>query len=206
MSNPVKQEVVRAKTDAQASDDEELARRFRCGESAAFDGLLHAYQSRIFNLAYRILNSFEDAEETTQEIFVKVHSSIDRFEGRCKFGTWLYAVAVNMCRNRLRQIRRRSSVEVRSLDVPGDGKPLEASTSDAESAPAQMERAEMLKLVERCISELPVEFSSVVVLRDVQGMSYEEVAVALGCSLGTVKSRLARARHAVQEKLRPHLR
>ena len=206
MSNPVKQDVVRAKTDTPAPDGEELARRFRSGEGAAFDGLLQVYQSRIFNLAYRILNSFEDAEETTQEIFVKVHSSIDRFEGRCKFGTWLYAVAVNMCRNRLRQIRRRSSMEVQSLDDPGEGTPVEASTTDAESAPAQMERAEMLKLVERCISELPVDFSSVVVLRDVQGMSYEEVAATLGCSLGTVKSRLARARHAVQEKLRPHLR
>ncbi|MEI6808835.1 MAG: sigma-70 family RNA polymerase sigma factor [bacterium] len=188
-------------------DGEEFAGRFRKGDERAFDGLVRSFQSRIFNLAFRILNSYEDADEATQEIFVKAHRSIGDFEGRCKFGTWLYTVGVNVCRNRLRQSKRRAAFEVRSLDnvdVPG-GLPVEASTPVRDCPDGQLERVEMMKLVEKCIAELPAEFAEVIVMRDLQGMSYEEVAAGLDCSLGTVKSRLSRARQAVKEKLRPHL-
>lgn len=207
MSNRMKQEGVDTGKGPDGADGEELARRFRNGDGQAFGGLVGAYQSRIFNLAYRILNNYEDADELTQEIFVKVHGAIKDFEGRCKFGTWLHTIAVNMCRNRVRQTRRRTMFEVCSFDGPENagGVPIESSTSTQDCPPAQLERAETLKLVERCIAELPVEFATVIVMRDVQGMSYEDVAASVGCSLGTVKSRIARARLAVKEKLRPHL-
>ena len=98
--------------------------------------------------------------------------------------------------------------EVRSLDESEDSSwlPAEAATASKDGPPGQLERAEMLKLVEKCIASLPVDYAAVVVMRDVQGMSYEDVAASVGCSLGTVKSRLARGRQAVREKLKPHLR
>ena len=208
MSNPMKQADAVVADGTNGPDGEEYARRFRIGDAQAFDGVVRTFQLRIFNLAYRILNNHEDAEEVTQEIFVKAHKSIGEFQGRCKFGTWLHAVAVNVCRNRLRQTKRRTVFEMCSFDGAEDpGQlPVEPATSREEAPAAQLERAELMKLVQKCISELPVDFSAVLVMRDVQGMSYEEVAEALGCSLGTVKSRLARGRQAVKEKLGPHLR
>lgn len=207
MSNDIKTGNTNAVAGLCEPDGEELASRFRRGDERAFEGLVRSFQSRIFNLAYRILNNFDDADEATQEIFVKAHRSIDDFEGRCKFGTWLYTVGVNVCRNRLRQTKRRAEFEVRSLDnidAPGSLQ-MEASTSARDCPDRQLERVELMTLVEKCIAELPVEFAEVIVMRDVQGMSYEEVAIALDCSLGTVKSRLSRARQAVKEKLRPNL-
>lgn len=203
----MKDGVVVAGTGAVDPDGEEFARRFRAGDDKAFDGLVRAYQSRMYNLAFRILHSHEDADEATQEVFVQAYKAIGDFEGRCKFGTWLYTVAVNICRNRLRQTKRRAQFEVHSLDAPSDvsAPPPEAVTSKQDGPPARLERAELMKLVEKCIASLPAEFAEVVVMRDMQGMSYEEVAVAVGCSLGTVKSRIARGREAVKEKLRPYL-
>lgn len=189
------------------ADGEDLARRFKDGDDRAFDGLVRAYQSRMFNLAYRMLNSREDAEEATQEIFVKVHGAIGDFRGDSKFTTWLYAVAVNVCRNRLRSVKRRAMFEVRSGDgyENQEGVLVEAVTKAADGPQGRLESAEMMRLVEKTIAALPAEFSSVMVMRDIQGMSYEEIAAAVGCSLGTVKSRLSRSREIVKEKLRPHL-
>ncbi|MEI6971758.1 MAG: sigma-70 family RNA polymerase sigma factor [bacterium] len=208
MSNEIEQQVAVEGAVPVEPDGEEFARRFKNGEDGAFDGLVRAFQSRMYNLAYRLLHSHEDADEATQEIFVKVHGAIGDFEGRSKFTTWLYAVGLNICRNKLRQTKRRALFEVRSLDDPPESgpPPPEASTPRRESPPAQMERAELMRLVHDSIAELPAEFAEAVILRDLQGMSYEDVAVAIGCSIGTVKSRIARGREAVKERLRPHLK
>jgi RNA polymerase sigma-70 factor (ECF subfamily) len=184
---------------------EELVRRFQGGEEAAFDDLMRRFQRQMYNLAYRMLDNGEEANDLTQEIFIKVYRSIAKFRGESSFSTWLHAVALNLCRNRRRQLRRLSEFEAVSLDNPGhgetDGLPMQMAAPD--TPPDKMlERTEIRHLVERTVAGLPEDFAAVVVMRDIQDMSYEEIAAALDCSMGTVKSRLSRGRLMVAEKLK----
>lgn len=185
--------------------DDELARQVREGDSSAFDDLVLRYQTRIFNLTYRILNDHEEASDLTQEIFVKVHGAIGKFRGESSFSTWIHVVATNMCRNRLRKVRRIRSFETVSLDeqVETESGPMAPQLADPGQEPRELiERQEVREFVQRALAQLPEDFRMVMVMRDVQSMSYEEIAAAMDCSKGTVKSRLFRARDMVKEKLR----
>ncbi len=184
---------------------EELAQRFRQGDQRAFDELVKCYQARIFNLAYRMLNQREEAADLTQEIFIKLHRSLDRFRGESSFTTWLYAIAFNMGRNKLRSFRRRPARNAISIDAPletEDGAVTPELADPGRSPREQVERDEVRRELEGCLAELPPEFAAALVLRDLQQLSYEEIAAALRCSLGTVKSRIARGRLMVMEKLK----
>ena len=185
------------------SDADGLIERFKAGDEGAFDELVLLFQTRIFNLALRMLNSYDDAAEVTQEIFVRVYRSIGKFRGQSSFLTWLYTVARNMCCNRLRQTRRLSRYEVQPFESESeDGTHGAPEMADPERNPAQRaEGQEIRALVEQGIAALPPDFGTVMIMRDIQGMEYSEIAEALDCSLGTVKSRLSRARLMVREKL-----
>jgi RNA polymerase sigma-70 factor (ECF subfamily) len=194
----------------EAIDDEEqrvaaLVVRAQRGEMPAFDELVTIFQSRMFNLAYRMVNSREDAADLTQEIFVKMYRSINKFGGRSKFSTWLYALAANCCRSGLRRLRRVSEREVIRLDANTESgsrqRPRELM-DPAESVPESIGRSEVKARIEALIAELPEDARIVVVLRDLQGLPYERIAESLQCSIGTVKSRLSRARSKLQERLR----
>ena len=179
-------------------DDEDarvaaLVVRAQSGEMAAFDELVTIFQSRMFNLAYRMVNSREDAADLTQEIFVKMYRSINKFGGRSKFSTWLYALASNCCRSGLRRLRRVSDREVMRLDATiesDSGRRSRELADPAESVPESLGRGEVKSRVEALIAELPEDARMVVVLRDLQGLTYERIAESLQCSIGTVKSRL----------------
>ena len=186
-------------------DDAALARACRDGDMAAFECLVERHQRMIINVAFRMTGDYEDACDIVQEAFIAAWRKIGDYRGEAKFSTWLTAIVVNLSRNRLQQIRQRSRREAYSLNAPipgSDGESLPDPPCETPSSLEQLEEQELRHYVQHCIELLTMEFREVLVLRDMQGLSYEEVGTALGLRDGTVKSRLFRARDAVRECLR----
>ena len=183
---------------------DDLVRRAQAGDADAFDQLVRVFGKPMYNLAYRMTGNAADASDLSQEIFVKLHRSLGKFRWRSKFSTWLYALGSNTCRSGLRRLRRISSAEVVRLDRESeqDDRPGRIELADPSASPGrQAELADVRAHVEGAIAELPEAFRMVIVLRDLQGLEYEEIAQSLKCSVGTVKSRLARARGRVKDAL-----
>jgi len=180
------------------------------GQSAAqtFDGLFQAYEQKIFNLIYRLVGDYEDAADLTADTFVRAMRAYDRFRGDAHPLTWLYRIALNLCKNYFRQQRLRRRVHSFSLDSPAeqDGDLLPREIEDSSQAPdRQVEARELQERVAAGILSLRPDFRALVVLRDVQGLSYQEIARILGCSEKAVKSRLFRARTRLREALEPYI-
>lgn len=188
-----------------ATDDAEveaLVRQAQSGDASAFDGLVRRFSSPMYNLACRMVGNQADADDLAQEIFVKLYRSLRQFRWESRFSTWLYALAANMCRSGLRRRWRISSREVMSLDRDDPTETGQPEPRDPGDLPIDaIMRRETREQVESAIAELPDDFRMVIVLRDLQGLEYEEIAQALKCSMGTVKSRLARARLRVKTRL-----
>ncbi len=200
MSNTVK------RTDAVAVTESErtLIERSRRGDREAFDSLILLHGGSAYGLARRILNDECEAADLAQEAFVRAFLGISKFRGQSAFRTWLYSIVINLGRNRLK-VRTRERTRFSSL--PGedtrDGRPPGREIASAEPGPdVRAERREMKEAIEKAISRLPDEQREVVLLRDVDGLSYEEIARATGHSPGTVRSRLHRARMELQSQLR----
>ena len=174
------------------ADPPGLLARLRAGDPRAFEELVTTYQHRVFGVALRMLGSRAEAEEIAQEAFLRAHRAVVNFRGDARLGTWLYGIASRLCLNRLSSPDRRMVRGDAALaDVP-------ARTPDAA---AEVERAELDAALRTAIEELPNEQRLVLVLRDVEGLSYEEIADALALVPGTVRSRLHRARMQLKEKL-----
>ncbi|MHC4787625.1 MAG: RNA polymerase sigma factor [Planctomycetota bacterium] len=187
--------------DAPASEGE-LLELARGGDVEAFGRLVEENQDYIYNAVYHLVANEKDAEDIAQEVFVKAFRRLSSFEGRARFSTWLYGIMLNAVRSFWRRSRRRRTVSLagtgRDGDAPnpdppaeGDG-PLEGSV-----------RRERVSAVRAAIGTLDEQWREVIVLRDIRGFSYEEMAETLGLPAGTVKSRLHRARHALRERLEP---
>ncbi len=171
----------------------ELLERLRAGEARAFEALVAGHRHRVFGLALRMLNDAAEAEEIAQETFLRAHRSLAGFRGDAKLSTWLYAIASRLCLNRLASSDRR-------VARPGDETLLRVA--DQRGGPdAEAERGELEAALHRAIAELPEERRIVVVLRDLQGLAYDEIARVLDLELGTVRSRLHRARMDLKEKM-----
>ena len=167
--------------------------RLRRGDPAAFESLVIAHQHRVFGVALRMLGNRADAEEAAQEVFLRVHRAIPGFRGDAKLSTWLYAIAARLCLSRLGEAHRRL--------VRADEAAL-ARVPDPEADPARhLEEDEREAALRRAITELSDDRRMVVVLRDLEGLPYEEIAEILGLELGTVRSRLHRARLDLKGKL-----
>ena len=167
--------------------------RLRRGDPRAFEELVIAYQHRVFGVALRMLGSRAEAEEAAQEVFLRAHRAIADFRGDAKLSTWLYAIASRLCMNRLTSGERR---------LLREGEETLARIPSGHASPAdELERSERDAALHRAIAELSDERRLVVVLRDLEGLSYEEIAAALDLELGTVRSRLHRARLDLKEKL-----
>jgi RNA polymerase sigma-70 factor, ECF subfamily len=174
-------------------DDAQLVDRLRRGDPRAFEELVIAHQHRVFGVALRMLGSRAEAEEAAQEVFLRAHRAIADFRGDAKLSTWLYAIASRLCLNRLASGERRLARE---------GEETLAQIPSGHASPAdELERSERDAALHRAIAELSDERRLVVVLRDLEGLSYEEIAAALDLELGTVRSRLHRARLDLKEKL-----
>ncbi|NLY50156.1 MAG: sigma-70 family RNA polymerase sigma factor [Firmicutes bacterium] len=180
--------------------DEALVRQSRQGSEEAFRLLVERYQAKIYNLAYRLLGNPEDASDLTQEVFCRVYVKLPAFRGEASLSTWVYRIANNLCLDELRRRGRRPQVSL-DASLSGEQPPREVTSSDPGPAELSLRRASLARLQE-LIAALPLEQKTAVVLRDIQGLSYEEMAQVLGCSLGTVKSRLNRARRTLRDKLR----
>jgi RNA polymerase sigma-70 factor, ECF subfamily len=174
-------------------DDASLVQRLRRGDPRAFEDLVIAHQHRVFGVAIRMLGNRAEAEDLAQEVFLRVHRAIGEFRGEAKLSTWLYAIASRLCLNRLTSGERR-------IARHGDDA-LSRLASTADSPVEEAERSELETALHRAIGELGEERRIVVVLRDLEGLSYEEIAEALELELGTVRSRLHRARMDLREKL-----
>ncbi len=151
-----------------------------------------AYQHRVFGVALRMLRNRSEAEEIAQEVFLRVHGAVEDFRGEAKLSTWLYAITSRLCLNRLASGERRVAREGHET--------LERLTADVDPA-AQLERGELEAALQRAITELPEERRIVVVLRDLEGLPYDEIAEVLDLPVNTVRSRLHRARLDLKAKL-----
>jgi RNA polymerase sigma-70 factor (ECF subfamily) len=179
--------------DEAGGDAKEFVDRLRAGEPKAFEELVVTYQHRVFGVALRMLRNTAEAEEVAQEAFLRAHRALADFRGDAKLSTWLYAIVSRLCLTRLgsgerRMTRQGEEILMRLANSEGD-------PSDA------LERGEVEAALHRAIAELPEDRRIVVVLRDLEGLSYEEIAQALDLELGTVRSRLHRARMDLKDKM-----
>jgi RNA polymerase sigma-70 factor (ECF subfamily) len=174
-------------------DDADLLDRLRAGDPRAFEDLVRRYQHRVFGVALRMLQSPAEAEDIAQDVFLRVHRAIGTFRGDAKLSTWLYGITSNLCLNRLTSASRTRTRH--------DEDAVMRAPSDAPDATAAMERSEVEAALHQAITELPDERRIVVVLRDLEGLSYEEIAEALDLEVGTVRSRLHRARMDLKSKM-----
>lgn len=172
-----------------------------------FDDLVDSYEKPIYNLIYRLLSDREEAADLTQETFIAAYRSRESFRGESTVYTWLYRIAVNLCKNKFRERQRRRDYEGSSLDGVGAGG-FVGPTDPPSPGPTPEEalrRKELKELIEQAISCLPGDYRIVAVLRDLQGLSYSEVAAAADLSVDVVKTRLARARAMIRKKLEPYM-
>jgi RNA polymerase sigma-70 factor (ECF subfamily) len=195
--------------DVSHDDDEKLVALCREGDRIAFDRLVLKYQHLVVGMCTRLLGSTQDGEDAAQECFVKVYRNISRFAGESSFSTWLYRIAVNTCRNYHKSWWSRLRKQSVKLDAPrrSDGEDDDNGPSidlrDTRFVPAKdLERKRLGATIAQALEELPAGQREMVVLRDVQGLTYDEIEKITGQAEGTVKSRLFRARAVLQEKLK----
>ncbi len=203
-----------AKGDVRPTDipdeDRRLVDRAKGGDVRAFEALVRRYERWVFTLALRMVGDRADAEDMAQEVFLKAYRGLPGFRGGSRFSTWLYAIASHHCLNHLasRDVRSRRAGRV---DGPAGARgeiPTPAIDCVADESPgpdAALERGDLRRLIQGALACLTEEHRIVVILRDIQGMSYEEIAENLGVELGTVRSRLHRARTELKARLAPHL-
>jgi len=175
------------------------------GDLAAFEALVSRYQKRMLNLSFRLTGSYDDACEVVQDAFVSAYKNLKGFRQEAKFSTWLTAITVNLSKNRLKRMKVHQARVPFSLDAPirtDDGDVMPDPPSKEPSVLDRMEQVDVKNKVQDCIRALDPDFREVIVLRDMQDLSYEEVGAALKLAAGTVKSRLFRARESVKECLK----
>lgn len=181
--------------------DEALVARARAGDLAALEELFNRYRNQVFSLAYRMTGNPSDAEDLCQEIFLQVMRKVGSFEGRSSFSTWLYRVAMNRSRDYLRRKKRSPELLSHEGDPPERHDPHTATSGGLESVAIA---SEAKRLVQDALMELPVSLRAPLVLHELEGMQYHEVASLLKLPVGTVKSRIFRARIKLAEVLEPH--
>jgi len=188
-----------------SKEDSELVKAFQAGDKAAFDTLVLRHKDKLYNLCYWFLGDGQEANDSAQEVFIKVFRSLRKFRFESAFSTWLYRIAANTCKNRLKSSEFRQKAKRVRFDNPGkieDGQYAEEIQDKTSSPMIELEKKERMMLIHKAIASLPTDQSTVVVLRDIEGLSYEEVANITGINSGTVKSRLSRARQQLRKKLR----
>jgi len=187
-----------------AADDAGVVASFLAGEQRAFEELVERYQTRLLNFVYRTIGDRDRAEDLVQEVFIRVNRHLHRFDRSKKFSTWIYTIASNLAKNELRNRSRNPLVFFQAMRSEQDEEERPLQFEDATSRPDDMYRKRHLRqLVEETVAALPVHHRQVFVLRELEGKSYEEIADITDCNLGTVKSRLNRARSAFAEIIEP---
>jgi RNA polymerase sigma-70 factor (ECF subfamily) len=190
---------------AAMDEDFEAVSACRKGDVNAFQPLVEKYQKKMLNLAYRMTGDYEEACEIVQESFLSAYRAIKKFRGEARFATWLHGITINNAKNRMKQIQSRSHHEILSLDDPVEtenGRLTHDPPSEEVPIVEQLEKKDIQAKVQQCINALEEEYREVLVLRDIQGFSYEEIRDILKIPDGTVKSRLFRARDSMKHCLK----
>ncbi len=189
-----------------AADDSAIVTAFLAGEERAFSELVERYQTRLLNFIYRTIGDRDRAEDLVQEVFIRVYRHLHRFDRSKKFSTWAYTIASNLAKNELRNRSRNPLVLFQTMQGTGDDEDRPLQFEDTTARPDDMYRKRHLRdLVEDTVAKLPEHHRQVFVLRELEGKSYEEIAEITDCNLGTVKSRLNRARTAFAAIIEPHI-
>lgn len=185
--------------------DRDLVSRCQKGQPAAFDELVRKYQDRVFNLCVRYLREPELAEEIAQDVFVAIYKHVGTFQGTSKFSTWLFRIVANHCHNKSKYLRRRKHKQTESIDRPletDDGEMQRELPDDPGRSPEELANRRLLnEQIQEAISHLDEDHRVIVLLRDVEDMSYEDIGEILDLPEGTVKSRLHRARNELRTRL-----
>jgi len=187
-------------------DDSKVVAAYLEGKQLAFDELMNRYQKRLLNFVYRTIGDRERAEDLVQEVFIRVHRHLRRFDQTKKFSTWIYTIASNLAKNELRNRSRSPLVLFQTIrkNWEADHRPLQFE--DRHQRPDDLYRKRHLReLVQWAVRQLPNHHRVVFVLRELEGKTYEEIAEITGCNLGTVKSRLNRARNRFAQVIAPAL-
>ena len=185
--------------------DQQLVERVQRGDKAAFDLLVAKYQRKIFRLLSRLIRDSAEVEDVAQEAFIKAYRALPNFRGDSAFYTWLYRIAINTAKNFLVSQGRRAptstEADVEEAETFDDGEHLR----DLNTPDAMLLTRQVADAVNRAIDRLPEDLRTAIVLRELEGLSYEEIAETMNCPIGTVRSRIFRAREAIAEELRPVL-
>lgn len=184
--------------------DQELVRRVQAGDQSAFNLLVLKYQHRVLKLVGRFVNDPTEAEDVAQEAFLKAYRALASFRGDSAFYTWLYRIAINTAKNALVSHRRRPVDFDLDLQDP-DQYERQAKLKEADTPEGVLLTDEIRAVVEEAMEQLPEDLRTAIVLRELEGLSYEEIAEAMDCPVGTVRSRIFRAREAIALRLRPLL-
>jgi RNA polymerase sigma-70 factor (ECF subfamily) len=185
-------------------NDQQLVQRVQRGDKSAFDLLVRKYQHRVLKLVGRFVNDAAEAEDVAQEAFLKAYRALPAFRGDSAFYTWLYRIAINTAKNTLVSNRRRPVEFDLDLQDP-EQHDRQAMLKDADTPEGVLLTEEIRGVVERALEQLPEDLRTAIVLRELDGLSYEEIAEAMDCPVGTVRSRIFRAREAIDKKLKPLL-
>lgn len=184
--------------------DENLVRQTQRGNKAAFNLLVIKYQHRVQKLVNRFVHDHHEAEDVVQEAFIKAYRAIGNFRGDSQFYTWLYRIAVNTAKNYL--VTKSRKPPTRDLDVEEvEHMSVGAAMSDIASPERTMLAEEIARTVRQAIESLPEDLQTAITLREFEGLSYDDIAIAMGCPVGTVRSRIFRAREAIDEQIKPLL-
>ena len=188
-------------------EDGDVVSAFPNGEERAFEELVDRYQGRLLNFIYRTIGDRDRAEDLVQEVFIRVYRHIGRFDRSKKFSTWIYTIASNLAKNELRNRSRNPLVLFQAIKAKFEDEDRPLQFEDTQSRPDDLFRKRHLReMVEQSVAKLPVHHREVFVLRELEGKSYEEIAEITGVNLGTVKSRLNRARTAFADIIAPLVR
>lgn len=188
----------------QDDNDQELVRRVQAGDQSAFNLLVLKYQHRVLKLVGRFVHDATEAEDVAQEAFLKAYRALSSFRGDSAFYTWLYRIAINTAKNALVSQRRRPVDFDLDLQDPEQFE-RQAKLKESDTPEGVLLTEEIREVVERAMEQLPEDLRTAIVLRELEGLSYEEIAEAMDCPVGTVRSRIFRAREAIDKKLKPLL-
>jgi RNA polymerase sigma-70 factor (ECF subfamily) len=187
-------------------DDGQVVQQHLAGDPQAFGSLVDRYQTRLLNFVNRTIGDRERAEDLVQEVFIRVFRHLHRFDQTKKFSTWIYTIASNLAKNELRNRSRNPLVLFQTIKKNWDADHRPLQFEDTTARPDDLYRKRFLKdAVDRCVHGLPEHHREVFVLRELEGKSYQEIAEITGCNLGTVKSRLNRARNSFAQLIGPML-
>ena len=205
LMNPGKLSILAGAREGVSDEDARILRGLRAGIEDAYEELIERYQQPVYNIAYRLLGSPADASDVVQEVFLKVFRGVGSFREHSSLRTWVYRIAVNEAHNHHRWFSRHCRGEVAIEDAAEHARPLESAADPGRSPFDHALESENRMLIEQALANINPVFRTAVVLRDIENLSYEEIAEILQVSLGTVKSRILRGREALRRELTQRL-